>query len=121
MPESADDAITTPEDLTSNEGNKGRTSTYLGVFKIRRRNGTERWRVKFCLKRKSYHVGEFEKEIDAALVYDNVTYYVAQEFKQTPVLNFPKTYASVETLPAQWAATRRVLKKIKADTYWSTL
>jgi hypothetical protein len=114
MPLTADDSITSPEDIT--EGEKGRTSNFFGIFKITRKNGSTRWRVKFVRCGKSYHVGEFEKEIDAALVYDNVMYYVAEHFRdKKPILNFPKTYASAETLPPQWAATKRVLRRLKNE------
>ena len=107
------DAITAPDDITENDS--GRSSKYFGVFKIRRQNGVERWRVKFCRKGVTCHVGEFESELNAARVFDNAAYWTAKELgDKIPPLNFPNTYAFDAMRPPIWAATRRVLHKIKS-------
>jgi hypothetical protein len=121
MPLSKYDAITTPEDLTERE--LGRTSDYFGVFRIVRKNGTVRWRVKFRRRKMTFQVGEYEKEITAAQVYDNAIYWACEELddKERPNLNFPRTYATAATRPRPWLATQRVLRKIRAKLKTSLL
>jgi hypothetical protein len=110
------DILTAAEDPTEKES--GRSSSYIGVCKITRRNGAVRWRASLSCLGKVFHIGDYETEIVAGRVYDNARFYASALLKEEkePLLNFPNTYADAfaSMRPPIWIATKRVLRKVEA-------
>jgi hypothetical protein len=68
--------------------NKGSASRYKGVYWFR---GTRKWVASIRRNKKTYHIGYFKNEIDAARAYDERAMELHGEFA---CLNFPPAEGS---------------------------
>jgi hypothetical protein len=84
-----------------------KNSTYRGVTRAVRCESRP-WRAQCAVAGKTYHLGNFETEEEAARAYDNLLYYAAKDgFSDRAGLNFPQDYASDP--PPKTNTTRRII------------
>lgn len=82
-------------------------STYRGVTRSVRCESRQ-WRAQCAAAGKTYHLGNFETEEDAARAYDNLIWHLRDfGFCHPGLLNFPGEYK--ESSPPMTETTRRII------------
>ena len=101
-------ALAERQDLTINAKRK---STSRGVSYIVK---THRWRANVSVNNITFSLGEYDKETDAAKVYDNAVFYLdAAGLLKGRKLNFPHHY-TVKPIPKVWRKTQYTIERIQS-------